>query len=227
MSIEIQDLGRIHYSDAHTTMKRCLTNRIINDAPDCLLLCEHPPVYTVGRHRNSDNNVLFPGEVPVISVERGGDVTFHGLGQLVGYPIVQLPKHRQDLIAFLRGLEEFWIDLLDRHFSIKATRNPRNTGVWVGEQKLIAMGIACRKWTIWHGFSWNLTVDLDYYKRINPCGMGSETVTSMAVLGCELSIDDAKTIVKNEFPVWWEKWRAKLPETGYKGGQLNEGDPRC
>ena len=73
-------------------------------------------------------------------------------------------------------------------------------------------------------FLWNLSVDLDYYKRINPCGMGSDTVTSMAELGCELSINSAKAIVKNEFPLWWEKWRAKTPETGYKGAQLNEGD---
>ena len=224
MPIKIQDFGHIPYPDAHSKMKSCLTERISGASSDTLLLCEHPPVYTVGRHRNSDSNVLFPGDVPVVSVERGGDVTFHGPGQLVGYPIVQLPAHRQDLLAFLRGLEAFWIELLDRHFEIKASRNPRNTGVWIGEQKLIAMGIACRKWTIWHGFSWNLSVDLNYYKRINPCGMGSDTVTSMAEQGCELSIESAKAIVTNEFPLWWEKWQAKTPETGYKGAEKKKGD---
>ena len=191
---------------------------------DTLLLCEHPAVYTIGRHRNSESNVLFPGNVPVISVERGGDVTFHGPGQLVGYPIVRLPEHRRDLVGFLRGLEQFWIDLLDVHFSIKAGRNPRNTGVWIGEQKLVAMGIACRQWTIWHGFSWNLSVDLSYYQRINPCGMSSDSVVSMDMLGVDLSIEDAKAIVKNEFPTWWEKWQAKTPETGYKGAEKKIGD---
>ena len=153
----------------------------------------------------------------MVPVERGGDVTFHGPGQLVGYPIVQLPEHRQDLVGFLRGLEQFWIDLLDRHFQLSATRNPRNTGVWIGDQKLIAMGIACRQWTIWHGFSWNLSVDLSYYQRINPCGMTSESVASMDKLGIKLSIEAAKTIVKNEFPIWWENWQAKTDKTGYKG----------
>lgn len=209
MTLEILDLGRISYADAHRLMQDQLKKRIAKEVPDTLLICEHPAVYTVGRHKGSESNVLAPGNVPVISVERGGDVTFHGPGQLVGYPICQLPEHRRDLIGFLRGLEDFWMTLLKSEFEISSERNPKNTGVWIGAQKIVAMGIACRQWTTWHGFAWNLTVDLSYYGRINPCGMTAAEVTSMTQQGHLVSIDRAKEILKREFPVWWEKWRAK------------------
>jgi lipoyl(octanoyl) transferase len=209
MKTEIIDLGYISYPEAHTQMRDCLQSRIQNKCPDTLLLCEHPPVYTIGRHRGAEKNLLLPGDTPVISVERGGDITFHGPGQLVGYPIVQLPEHRHDILAFLRGLENFWIQILREQFGLPAMRDDRNTGVWIEDKKIIAIGIACRQWTTWHGFAWNLSVDLSHYKNINPCGMSSDLVTSMTEHQHSITIERAKDIIAREFPTWWEKWRAK------------------
>ncbi len=172
-------LGRIDYPQAHALMKQLLTARIAGEIGDTLLLCEHAPVYTLGRTRGAASNVLDTRGVPVLPVERGGDVTFHGPGQLVGYPIFALPPHRHDLHGFLRGLEEALIELLQSH-GVHGTRDGRNTGVWVEGKKIAAIGIACRRWVTWHGLALNVTVDLSRFHRINPCGMDSALVTRLA-----------------------------------------------
>ncbi len=174
----IEWLGSIPYQQAHTLMKERLQQRLNEEIPDTLLLCTHPPVYTVGRQKDSLKNLLNPQKTPVVHVERGGNVTFHGPGQLVGYPIVRIPAHKQDIHAFLRFLEEFWIAQLE-HWGIAATIDERNTGVWVGGKKIVAIGISIRRWTSWHGFALNVDVDLAYYQRINPCGMSSDFVTRL------------------------------------------------
>ena len=123
-------------------------------------------------------NVLAPGEVPVIEVERGGDVTFHGPGQLVVYPVFALEGANRDLHAWLRRLEALVIDAM-AEFGIQGKRDARNTGVWVGGRKICSIGIACRRWVTWHGLALNVSTDLAYLSRINPCGLDPSLYTTM------------------------------------------------
>jgi lipoate-protein ligase B len=206
--LNIIDLGRMEYASAVEEMQRILKQRIEGQIPDTLLLCEHDPVYTVGRTRGAVSNVVAPGDVPVIEVARGGDVTFHGPGQIVGYPIFQLPEHRHDLHGFMRGLEEVMIRTLAR-FDITAARDDRNTGVWVDGSKMMAIGIGAKRWVIWHGFALNHTVELDFFRRINPCGMDASLVTRMADHLDPLPAREAvTTIIIEELMDWWQDWTA-------------------
>lgn len=175
----LRDLGRQAYGDAHRIQQEVLAARIAGDVPDTVLLVEHDPVYTLGRKRTSAANVLDAGDVPVVEVERGGDVTFHGPGQLVAYPILQLEGARRDLHDHLRRLEEVAIRTC-ADFGLQAGRDPRNTGAWVGGRKVCSVGIACRRWVTWHGLALNVDVDLAYFQRVNPCGLESDLLTSMA-----------------------------------------------
>jgi lipoyl(octanoyl) transferase len=204
--MHVEWLGNIPYTQAHELMKTRLNQRLNNDIPDTLLLCTHPPVYTVGRQKNAENNVINPGNTPVVSVERGGNVTFHGPGQLVGYPILQLPEHRRDVHAFLRFLEEYWITLLNK-WNIQASRDDRNTGVWVDGKKMVAIGISLRRWVSWHGFALNIDVDLEHYERINPCGMSSHLVARLSDYTTqEVSIDLLRQQVESSFFSHWKQW---------------------
>lgn len=193
------------YQTTHALMKQCLEQRVLNQQEDTLLLVEHAPTYTVGRRRDSMHNVLQPKEVPVIPIERGGDVTFHGPGQLTGYPIVRLPDHKKDLHAYLRFLEDFWIEQLHKR-NIAAGRDQRNTGVWIDNKKMVAIGIACRRWVTWHGFACNVRVDLEYYQRINPCGMTSDLVTNLEHYSTIGSMEDFALDIGDAFQRQWEHW---------------------
>lgn len=151
---------------------------------DTLLLVEHEHVFTLGRRREAEANVLDAGDVEVIGIERGGDVTYHGPGQLVAYPIVLLREgSERDLHAYLRNLEEAVIRTCAR-FGLTTDREPGKTGVWMttplGRKKLCSMGIACRKWVTFHGLALNVTTDLAYFRRINPCGFEASVMTTMA-----------------------------------------------
>jgi lipoyl(octanoyl) transferase len=175
----VRNLGRLGYPEAHRLQQEVLAARIRGDGPDTLLIMEHEPVYTLGRRRTSAANVLDPGDVPIVEVERGGDVTFHGPGQLVCYPILALEGRRRDLHDHLRRLEEAAIRTCG-DFGLVAQRDPRNTGAWVNGRKLCSIGIACRRWVTWHGLALNVNVDLGYFRRVNPCGLESALLTSMA-----------------------------------------------
>jgi lipoate-protein ligase B len=199
-------LGRNQpYQPVHARMRKCLEERIDGIIGDSLLLVEHQPTYTVGRRRESADNILDPGEVPIIPVERGGDVTFHGPGQLTGYPIVKLPDHRKDLHAYLRFLEDFWIGQLG-DWGIDADRDERNTGVWAQGKKMVAIGIACRRWVAWHGFACNLSTDLEYFRRINPCGMDSSLVTRLDHHREIPEIEAVADEVGSRFALRWKQW---------------------
>ena len=204
---QVIQLGCIPYREAHTEMRKTLGKRISNETCDTLILCTHPPVYTVGRSKAALENIGDPAGVSVEPIERGGDVTFHGPGQLVGYPILQLPKHRRDLHAYLRFIEQFWIDLLANK-GVPGGRDPRNTGVWVDGKKMVAIGISCRRWVSWHGFACNHSVDLSYFQRINPCGMSSELVTNLSAhLSSPMGLDELTQQVAAEFPSAWSEWK--------------------
>ena len=179
---QVLDLGTADYREVWQRQLALVEQRQIGQAPDTLILVEHPHVFTLGRRRDAQQNVLAPGDVPVIEIERGGDVTYHGPGQLVAYPIVLLEDDERDLHKFLRNLEEAVIRVCARA-GVTADREPGKTGVWttteLGRKKLCSMGIACRKWVTFHGLALNVTTDLSYFARINPCGFEASVMTSL------------------------------------------------
>lgn len=171
--------GLTPYGEAHALQEELLKARIDGRGEDTVLLLEHAEVITVGRQKGSLAHVLDPGDVPVVSVERGGDVTWHGPGQLVAYPIVRLEGARADLHRHLRSLEDAVIALL-ADLGLKAGRDPRNTGVWVDGRKVCSIGIACRRWVTWHGLALNVAPDLAAFRRIAPCGFDPGIMTRLA-----------------------------------------------
>ena len=179
---EVTDLGTAPYRDVWARQLALVEQRQVGLAPDTLIVVEHPHVFTLGRRREAKQNVLAPGDVEVLEIERGGDVTYHGPGQLVAYPIVLLEDGERDLHAFLRHLEEAVIRVCARA-GVTADREPGKTGVWtttdLGRKKLCSMGIACRKWVTFHGLALNVTTDLSYFARINPCGFEASVMTSL------------------------------------------------
>jgi len=178
--LRIVDLGELSYAEAYAEQQRLIDAVATGSEPDTALLLEHPHVITLGRNREAPANVLASGEVEVVQTERGGDVTYHGPGQLVAYPIVALREDERDLHEFMRRLEDAIIGTLQRA-GLAAGRSAGNTGVWMSERKLASIGIACRRWVTWHGLALNVSTDLGYFQRINPCGFEAGVMTSMQV----------------------------------------------
>jgi lipoyl(octanoyl) transferase len=199
----VVDLGTESFRDTWARQLALVEQRQRAEAPDTLLLVEHPHVFTLGRRREAEANVLTPGDVEVIGIERGGDVTYHGPGQIVAYPIVLLGDGERDLHRYLRNLEEAVIATCDR-FGLPTDREPGKTGVWMTtpaglRRKLCSMGIACRKWVTFHGLALNVTADLGYFRRINPCGFESSVMTSMAEqLGDAITVADVRRVLADE-----------------------------
>lgn len=192
-TLQVVDLGRRAYGDVLELQRAVARARISGEiAEDVLLLVEHPPVVTLGRSRGSASHLvaspalLAARGVELFEVERGGDVTFHGPGQLVGYPIIDLKRHKQDLHWYLRQVEESLIVALARH-GLRADREPKYTGVWLGDEpnmvggrrKIASIGVHARDWVTWHGFALNVDTDLSYFDLIVPCGIAGVTMTSM------------------------------------------------
>ncbi|MGH7546953.1 MAG: lipoyl(octanoyl) transferase LipB [Gemmatimonadales bacterium] len=176
--LEVVHAGVVPYRDALEWQRSLAEARIERRLPhDLLLLLEHPPVVTLGRS-SRDAHLLRPDGIEVFEVERGGDVTFHGPGQLVGYPILDLTHHRQDLHWYLRTLEQALIDALGE-LGLPAGRNPAYTGVWTHGRKIASIGIHVKQWVTWHGFALNVTTDLSSFERIVPCGIPGVVMTSV------------------------------------------------
>ena len=176
--LEVITAGLVPYTDALAWQRRLALERIDGRLPhDVLLLLEHPPVVTLGRASHAEN-VLRTEGIEVVEVERGGDVTFHGPGQLVGYPILDLRQHRQDLHWYLRTLEQALIDGL-AELGIPAERRPDYTGVWTRGRKIASIGVHVKQWVTWHGFALNVTTDLSAFDRIVPCGIPGVEMTSV------------------------------------------------
>ncbi len=188
MPARLVDLGLTDYQAAYELQLDVLERVQRGEVADTLILVEHPHVITVGRSQKARANVLAAGDVPVVEIERGGDVTYHGPGQLVAYPILQLGETEKDLHRFLRNLEEAMIGTVAALGVRGAGRKAGATGVWIDERRKIAsIGIACRKWVTFHGLALNVTTDLTQFTRINPCGFESSVMTS---IGRELDRDD-------------------------------------
>lgn len=197
------NLGLTRYKETWDLQKKLVTLRHQGKIPDCLIVTEHEPVITLGRgtHRKNilaEKVVYIQKGIEIFEVERGGDVTFHGPGQVVLYPILDLDNHRRDLHRYLRKLEKLIIMTLG-DFDLEATTKPDLTGVWVDDHKLAAIGVAVSHWITFHGLALNVSTDLDYFKLINPCGITEYPVGSMSVLtGRDFDIKSvSEQLVKN------------------------------
>jgi lipoyl(octanoyl) transferase len=181
----ILGVGRMPYDEALSLQRRLAAARIDRSLDhDVLLLVEHPPVVTLGRaskdeHLVTSREALASRGVAVHEIERGGDITFHGPGQLVGYPIFDLTQHREDLHWFLRQIEQALIHALGA-FGIAAERKEGLTGVWTSGRKVASIGIHVKQWVTWHGFALNVTTDLRYFDLIVPCGIPNVVMTSVS-----------------------------------------------
>jgi lipoyl(octanoyl) transferase len=178
--LEVRRLGRTRYEEAHALQQELVAKRLAGELGDVLVLTEHEPVLTVGRGTPAEEQrLLATTGIPVVEVERGGEATYHGPGQLVAYPIVLLPEDRRDLHRYLRDLEEIVIGVL-AELSIEGTRRPGLTGVWIGERKVCSIGVAVRRWVTWHGLALNLHTDLAPFRRFHPCGLAADVMTRVA-----------------------------------------------
>jgi lipoyl(octanoyl) transferase len=198
-------LGRMGYEGCLELQREVARQRISGSIPhDVLLLVEHPPVVTLGRSSKQKNLVSSPAflasrGVELFEVERGGDVTFHGPGQLVGYPIFDLKRHRQDLHWYLRSVEEALIRTL-RQYGIPGERSTGYTGVWTRGRKIASIGVHARDWVTWHGFALNVTTDLSYFVLIVPCGIVGVEMTSIAKeTGVPVDLDAVSDAAAREF----------------------------
>ena len=200
MMLQVQDLGVSSYKNTWELQKKLQIKRIENKIEDTLLLVEHEPVYTFGK--NADENHLlqnYPEDVKLFYIERGGDITFHGPGQLVGYPIMDLHNFKMSISWYMRSLEEVIIRSLDR-FGILADRKDGLTGVWVGDEKIAALGVRISRWVTMHGFALNVNTDLTYYDSIIPCGIFDYGITSMEhILGNEQEMNEVKKVLVSVF----------------------------
>ncbi len=199
MRFNIQDFGLTDYQTVWAWQQSLVQERLAGKIPDTVLMGEHPPVYTLGRGTHAEN--LLNPDIPAIKIERGGDVTYHGPGQLIAYPILQLPEGQRDLHRYLRHLEEAIILTL-KDFGIEGLRNPGWTGVWVADPqsgallKLASIGVAVKQWVTYHGLALNVSTDLAAFSQINPCGLQSEVMTSMqALLKQPIAVDSVKPVL--------------------------------
>jgi lipoate-protein ligase B len=182
VTYNILDLGKSHYNDAWELQKRLQSQRISGQIDDQLLLVEHFPVYTLGKNTPKEHLLTKESDnISIIQTDRGGDITFHGPGQLVGYPILDLNQYKRSISWYMRELEQLIIDVL-KEYDINAGRKKGLTGVWVKGKKIAALGVRISKWVTMHGFSLNINPDLKYYQGIIPCGITEYGVTSMADL---------------------------------------------
>ena len=198
--IQVVALGRTVYGECWDLQQRIAALRLEGLVPDTLLLTEHDHVYTCGT--TTDDNHLLAGAdelrslgIPVVRTDRGGDVTYHGPGQLIAYPIIDLTHYYRDLHRYLRDLEEATIRTLAA-FDVKAKRLPGYTGVWTGEEKICAIGIKTSRWVTMHGLALNVTTDLSYFGRIIPCGIFEHGVTSLReVLGRSVPLGEVSDVL--------------------------------
>ncbi|MDE0291757.1 MAG: lipoyl(octanoyl) transferase LipB [Candidatus Dadabacteria bacterium] len=204
-TLDIYELGTVPYEKALEYQENLLAKRIAEEIQDSLILLEHPPTITTGRKGNTEN-LLVRGEylkkhgISFVHASRGGDITFHGPGQIVGYPILNLKNHGMDIRKHLRMIEEMIIRTL-RDFEIEGRRIDGVTGVWVKRSKVASIGIAIRKWVTYHGFALNVNTNLDYFELILSCGITDVRITSIGSwLGNEeeVKMDDVtRSVIKN------------------------------
>ncbi len=212
------DLGRRAFLETWELQRRLVERRQRSEIPDVLLFVEHPPTYTLGRSGKREHLLVAEDELlsldaEFVETDRGGDITFHGPGQVVGYPIVDLRRWTMDVHAYLRALEEVVILTLGR-FGIEVGREAGYTGVWHSRGKIAAIGVRVSRWVTSHGFALNVTTDLDYFRRIVPCGILGRGVSSMAgVLDPPISPECVREELSNRFGSVFTRAMKPIAET--------------
>lgn len=210
MKCTVIDLGSISYRDALALQRTAVSLRQRDAGPDTLYLLEHAPVITAGR--NADGSALLVTEetlrergVEFVQTDRGGDITFHGPGQLVGYPILALESGRRDIRRYVDDLEEVLIRTLDR-FGIASERNQAGRGIWTANGKIASVGVRIARWVTSHGFALNVSTDLSYFGLINPCGIAGCRMTSLErELGADVEMNAVKRIFTEQFSIVFER----------------------
>ena len=199
------DWGRTAYDTAWKQQDALVARRNAGEIGDTLVFTEHDPVYTLGVRKDSADHLIWDATelqrrgITLIQTNRGGDITYHGPGQIVGYPIVNLAP-RKDLHAYLRLIEQVMINTVGT-FGLAAGRRAGKTGIWLGTRKIAAIGVAVKKWTAYHGFALNVNPDLTPFSGIVPCGITDGTVTSMQLeLGRPVDLAEVKSVLARE---WW------------------------
>lgn len=189
------DLGLSAYEEAHRFQLELHAAVALGNGAEKIILTEHLPVYTCGRttppHERPANSLI-----PVIDVERGGRLTYHGPGQIVGYPILNLAKRKLSIPQYLRQLEGALIAALHQAGVEAKYKEEYKAGLWVGDKKLVSIGIAVRRWVTFHGFALNCDLDLEPFRKTSPCGLSGENVTSLQQLGCRISKERMRELVK-------------------------------
>lgn len=199
---EVRELGRVGYAEASRLQRELVEQRKRGEIPDQLLFVEHPHVITLGRNGHMDN-LLAPKEfleragIGFYETNRGGDMTYHGPGQIVGYPILDLRDWKRDVVAYVRALEQTIIDAL-AGFGICAGRVAGATGVWIEGAKVAAIGVHISRWITSHGFALNVNTDLSYFGCIVPCGL-TKPVTTLEAVGCSASRAEVQSALIREF----------------------------
>jgi lipoyl(octanoyl) transferase len=214
-TLEIRRLGLTPYADALALQRELVEDRRAARVNDTLLLVEHPPVLTLGvrgdggrSHILATEETLTARGMQVFEAGRGGDITYHGPGQIVGYPIIDLKPDRCDVHRYVRDLEEVLIRAV-ADFGIETTRVPGLTGVWAGRDKLAAIGVRISRWVTSHGFALNVTTDLSHFDLIVPCGIADRGVTSLERLGCRASRRDVEGRIVARFCEVFEREAAE------------------
>ncbi len=204
MQFEYCDLGIIDFSQAYLVQKNTLREIREKKTPNKLILCEHKPVITRGRTSLYSDNILASSKlleenkISIVDTDRGGDVTYHGPGQLIVYPLIDLNTYKKDIRIFLRVIENIIIDFL-KEFSIKASRKDGFTGVWFSDEKIASIGIAIRHWITYHGLAVNINTNLDHFKFIKPCGLNCNMTSLKKILNKTIDINECKHIIINKF----------------------------
>lgn len=226
-AFDVIDWGTRPYPEAYASQQQLLRERIAGDIPDTLVLVEHPAVFTIGRQGGRDNilvsDIFLDGKhIDVLDVERGGDITYHGPGQLVAYPVFHLPEGRRDIKLFFRELEQVIIRTC-RRFMVPAVTIEGLTGVWVGgvhvsgshiddwkdEKKIASIGLAFRKWTSFHGIALNVCGDLEPFTYMHLCGLkGKEAVSLSLAAGRDISVEEVKPVFVEETKAMWDAWHS-------------------
>jgi lipoyl(octanoyl) transferase len=224
--IDVRRLGLIDYREALRTQQALVEERRAGRIEDVLLLVEHPPVVTIGVRKDGRSHIIATAEalaargIEVFETGRGGDVTYHGPGQIVGYPILDLKPDRCDVHRYVRHLEEVVIRAVG-DFGIGASRIQGLTGVWVADQKLAAIGVRLSRWITSHGFALNVSTDLDDFGLIVPCGIADRGVTSLERLGCFAARSRVEDVVVDRFCDVFDCQPAPvLPEREYRQGPV-------
>jgi lipoate-protein ligase B len=204
MQCIIYQLGLIEYVEAYALQRKLLHQRLQGEIPDTVLLLEHPPTFTIGKSGKMENILvskeeLFEEGISLFFVDRGGDVTYHGPGQLVGYPIIDMRERGRDVHKYVRDLEEVTLRTL-KSFYINAHRDGSHAGVWVNQEQIASIGLSIKRWVSMHGFALNINPNLDHFSLINPCGFLDRRATSISkLLNRKVSVAEVADILINKF----------------------------